>query len=147
MRPDRGSSFSGADRIRTKRCWRSWTAFSATQPGSISIIRSPSSTGTGSVTEGYPSGSDSTLAGGPWAWTGVQPGPAGEGAPAAPRAPAATPVVPERTLFEIRFRPPRDLLRPGLDPIQLVAQLEELVAASAGNASVRAQEDDGVEEL
>ncbi len=51
----------------------------------------------------------------------AQGAPAAQAAPAAPAAAAA-----ERTLFEIRFHPPGDLLRRGLDPIQLVSQLEEL---------------------
>ena len=55
--------------------------------------------------------------------SGKEPVVRAQGAPA-PAAPAAA--AAERTLFEIRFHPPGDLLRRGLDPIQLVSQLEEL---------------------
>jgi two-component system chemotaxis sensor kinase CheA len=47
--------------------------------------------------------------------------------PARERTPAAAPASPAvETLYEIRFRPPGDLFRRGLDPVQVIRQLGEL---------------------
>jgi two-component system, chemotaxis family, sensor kinase CheA len=46
--------------------------------------------------------------------------------PAPPAAPAPAPRAAARSVYHVRFRPPRDLLRRGLDPVRILDALEDL---------------------